>query len=356
MRRALILAALAACAGCGARSGLELERLDAGARPDASSLDARALDAFSPDAAPDCRVDGDCDDGLACSDDRCVAGECEHRYQSERCNDGVFCNGLERCEPVMGCVSPGRVCDDGTACTVDACDEARDRCVAEPEDTLCPLSFRCDVSRGCLARALVHDATNLFEIDLPSGELRMIGAFPISLTDIALAPDGTFYGASAELGLVRVDYRSVTYELDTPVSGSFNALDIAPDGTIFGAADDVIYIFDRAAARARVIARFPTGRISAGDLGFVEGRLYATATPVSVSRDGDELYEVDLATGGTRLVGTVGFECVWALAPLGTRLYGLTCEGRLLELDLTTGRGAQLSQRPGQAYWGAASR
>jgi len=223
-------------------------------------------------------------------------------------------------------------------------------------DSLCPMSFRCDVPRGCLARALVHDSSTLFEIDLPSGDLRRVGMFPISLNDIALAPDGTFYGASTEAGgLVRVDYVSVTYEIVAPVFGSFNALDVAPDGTIYGAADDVIYAFDLASGAAREVARMPPGLLSSGDLAFVEGRLYVTGFRDVAGLD-DTLVGVDLASGRSVAIGSIGYDCVWALAPLGPALYGLTCNGHLLELDLRSGRGRELSVRPEQAYWGAASR
>ncbi|GAB4212821.1 MAG: hypothetical protein OHK0013_36050 [Sandaracinaceae bacterium] len=361
--RGLIAAgALALLGGCGAKTGLDaLRPRDAGPSVDGSRNDATEahgpVDARAPDdAAPACRTDDDCDDGLACSVDRCIAGSCAHEYRGDRCDDGQFCNGPERCEPVVGCVSPGRRCDDGTACTVDACDESRDRCTATPEDDLCPLSFRCDGSRGCVARALVHDATNLYEIDLPSGDLGRVGSFPITLNDIALAPDGTFYGASSEVGaLVRVDYGSVTYEIVAPVPGSFNALDVAPDGTIYGASGNSVYVFDVTAGAAREVARLPRGGTSSGDLAWVGGRLYATMF-VGVFGGMDELVEVDVTTGRGRAIGEVGVTCVWALAPLGETLFGLTCNGELLELDVTTGAGRLLSRRRGQSYWGAASR
>lgn len=346
---ALVVLALPAC---GAKTGLDEPQIDAG-RPDAFL----PSDAFvPPDAAPECRTDDDCGDGLACSDDRCEGGSCAHQYLGDRCNDGVFCNGLEQCRPGVGCVSPGRVCDDGVACTLDACDDTLGRCTAEPEDARCPVSFRCDASRGCLARALVHDATTLYEIDLPSGELRLLGTFPISLNDIALAPDGTFYGASTDVGaLVRVDYRSVTYEIVAPVRGSFNALDVAPDGTLYGASDDVVYAFDVARGEARPVASFPTGLTSSGDLAFVEGRLYASGRP-SLVAPSDMLVEVDLGTGRAGILGPFGQDCVWALAPLGPSLYALTCDGLLLSVDLATGATTTLSARPTQSYWGAASR
>ena len=72
------------------------------------------------------------------------------------CDDGLWCNGVETCDPATGCVAgtpldcddanactTGDVCvsgeclgeavtcDDGLDCTVDACDEATDRWARE---------------------------------------------------------------------------------------------------------------------------------------------------------------------------------------------------------------------------------
>jgi streptogramin lyase len=55
-----------------------------------------------------------------------------------RCDDGLFCNGAERCDPITNACLPGEaaVCDDRDECTIDACDEAGDRCthVRTPRD------------------------------------------------------------------------------------------------------------------------------------------------------------------------------------------------------------------------------
>ena len=51
----------------------------------------------------------------------------------------------------------------------------------------------------------------------------------------------------------------------------------------------------------------------------------------------------------------MGFTCIWGLAAYGPTLYGLTCEGRILSIDTTTGKGAQLN-KVSTAFWGASAR
>ena len=346
------LALVALLSACGAKSGLEQgPPFDGGV--DAFAFDA-AVDAFMPDAAPDCRIDTDCDDRIACTDNRCVSGSCVFNAVSARCNDGLFCNGIEACDLSFGCVSPGRLCDDTVMCTADVCDEDRDRCVATPEDALCPVSFRCDGDRGCLARALVHDSANLYEVDLPGGEERLIGPLPISLTDIALAPDGTIYGADGS-NLVRVDLGTMRFEVIMPVSSAFNGLDTAPDGTLYGAANTGIFRFDLVRGTSARVASFPLRLTSSGDLAFIGARLFATATGPGLLEDA--LVEIDLTGGEGRVVGPIrGFRNIWGLAPRGEQLFGFAGGGEMLRIDIATGRGDLIVLRTTHGFWGAAAR
>ncbi len=100
-----------------------------------------------------------CDDGLACTRDGCdeVGDACVHEPDHALCDDGLFCNGAERCDGLAGCLpAPAAACDDGVDCTVDECDEEADSCSQRPDDGLCDDGLwcngteRCDALAGCL--------------------------------------------------------------------------------------------------------------------------------------------------------------------------------------------------------------
>ena len=113
-------------AGGGSDGGADAEvAVDAG-MDDAGGTDAGAMDAGT-DAGPECMGDGECD-------------------------DGVYCNGAERC--IEGsCADAERAieCDDGISCTRDSCDEAADDCAFVPDDGLCTAMAggTCEVPGDC---------------------------------------------------------------------------------------------------------------------------------------------------------------------------------------------------------------
>jgi hypothetical protein len=86
-----------------------------------------ALDAFrgfdypcpypDPDPCSSCTVDGDCDDTVDCTLDRCVDESCVNTPIDADCPDnGLFCDGVEMCDPALGCVSSGNPCLMGQLC------------------------------------------------------------------------------------------------------------------------------------------------------------------------------------------------------------------------------------------------
>lgn len=82
------------------------------------------------DAGPD-RVDG--------------AASCT---TSSQCDDGLICNGPEACVGNQCRTGTPLRCDDGIACTIDACTESAG-CVSRPDATRCNDGEQCIPSVGC---------------------------------------------------------------------------------------------------------------------------------------------------------------------------------------------------------------
>ena len=71
-----------------------------------------------------CSTAADCNDGNACTTDACVDGACTGTPVV--CDDGNACNGLEVCNPSAGSCMAGTplVCADANLCTNDSCNPA----------------------------------------------------------------------------------------------------------------------------------------------------------------------------------------------------------------------------------------
>ncbi len=107
-------------------------------RADASvpSLPAFGLAAGQALGGP-CIDDSQCFDDLPCTSGVCdqEIGACVFTGDDAICDDGVYCNGAERCDPRLGCrPGPPTSCSDSTPCTIDSCDEATRSCVRVQRD------------------------------------------------------------------------------------------------------------------------------------------------------------------------------------------------------------------------------
>jgi len=101
----------------------------------------------SNDTCGVCLVDGDCDDGVVCTDDTCVGGGCQYTANQSNCpDDGAFCNGTEFCDPLLDCQSSGDPCQANEFCneTTDACDQCQ-------VDADCDDGDPCTVGHACVA-------------------------------------------------------------------------------------------------------------------------------------------------------------------------------------------------------------
>lgn len=95
-----------------------------------------------------------CDDGNPCTSDECtITGQCSHGIRAaELCNDGKRCVYGGECEDGV-CVGKVKNCDDGIACTTDKCG-ASDCVNVASDSTVCDdnnpcTGDSCDVKAGC---------------------------------------------------------------------------------------------------------------------------------------------------------------------------------------------------------------
>ncbi|HKQ69923.1 MAG TPA: putative metal-binding motif-containing protein, partial [Polyangiaceae bacterium] len=103
-----------------------------------SGADADAADVFVPPAVDSgvilggpCLEDSQCQDGVDCTFDSCnlALRRCQFVVDDMRCQNDTFCDGVERCDPVLGCrPGPREACSDESACTIDSCVEATKSC------------------------------------------------------------------------------------------------------------------------------------------------------------------------------------------------------------------------------------
>ena len=114
------------------------------------------------DVEAGCRpgISPDPDDGVDCTDDHCdeLDDAVTHEPVHERCEDGQYCNGTEICDPEVGCIDGAPpILSDGIECTQDICDDSEDAVYHHPRSERCDDGLFCngpeicDPARGCVA-------------------------------------------------------------------------------------------------------------------------------------------------------------------------------------------------------------
>jgi len=94
----------------------------------------------------------DCDDVIGCTLDSCneATDSCDNVANDAICDNGQYCDGAETCDPVLDCqVGTAIDCNDGVGCTVDSCDEATDSCDNTPNNSVCNDGMFCNGIEVC---------------------------------------------------------------------------------------------------------------------------------------------------------------------------------------------------------------
>lgn len=103
-----------------------------------------------------------CDDGVACTRDACVEGACVSvQVIGQACDDGDACTTADVCDASGRCVGVAATCDDGNACTQERCEAGRG-CVVSgvvvgaacDDGSVCTDGDRCDASGACVGEAV----------------------------------------------------------------------------------------------------------------------------------------------------------------------------------------------------------
>ena len=137
---ALLACALVACGQRGASDRFPPDD-DSGLVNDGALVDVVG-ESIHPDSDPTlggpCIDDGQCArPSIPCATFTCdkSVNRCRAAPDDTRCDDGVYCNGGERCDPRVGCV-PGAVidCSRGDTCSIDRCVEETHGCVHSARD------------------------------------------------------------------------------------------------------------------------------------------------------------------------------------------------------------------------------
>ncbi|PIE17383.1 MAG: hypothetical protein CSA65_09125 [Proteobacteria bacterium] len=262
-----------------------------GGPPLDTAADQRQRDSAPPD--PDlpqgCTKASDCDDGVPCTSDRCVQGNCVHPLEAGFCSIEGVCYKTGDVDPKNSCQScdPGKddddwtVAGDGSPCASDGLWCTTDRCKAglcEHDPTLgCAISGVCVAKgqakpgNGCLVCEPSVDARAYTSVDGkpcgPTSQGLCVANACRRLT--ASTPPATAMGS--DISLAAVAYQPTGKQVwaggeavkgGRPGStgwGVFLRLDAGGAGKLQIAAKPVLAMWDRVAVQGKVFSEFSAG-------------------------------------------------------------------------------------------------
>ncbi|MSP92825.1 MAG: hypothetical protein EXR79_13645 [Myxococcales bacterium] len=103
-------------------------------------------------------TDKNCDDGNPCTDDSCSKGTCASTANAAPCSDNDACTQGDACAGgKCGAGSP-KPCDDGNPCTTDGCDPQAGTCASANNAAVCDDKNPCTLGDACKAGACTAGA------------------------------------------------------------------------------------------------------------------------------------------------------------------------------------------------------
>ncbi len=164
------------------------------------------------------------------------------------------------------------------------------------------------------------------------------------MTDIAISLDGIMFGGSFTT-LYRVNPATAECTRVGALDDEMTGLTFVSDGRLVGAGA-AVSIVDTSTGALTTLVRRGEYATSGDIIGLPDGMLYWTVT------GGDDLVQIDPATGDTRRMGSVSVSGVYGLGYADGALLGFTSSGEAIVMDTTTGRSTGSSRLSG-TWWGA---
>lgn len=309
----------------------------------------------NPDAGPStpdvpgilggrCIDGGFCNDDLICVDDVCVqdasAGEGEGEVgegegEGESCPDGDTdsdgaCNS-DDCNDDNPSVFPG---------ARESCDDVDSNCDGRMNDDL-----------DCTF--LAHDRDTTFAIDPFARTLTLLGDITLvdnaSMLDVDRDTDGKLLTVTSN-GIYEIRPNGQLLEVaDVSAPTGTNGMAINDDGELYlttsDGADSGAWRVDRTVTPANLVevGGFSNDQVSSGDCVFTKtgDLLMSIKNPDNADAD-DVLVEIDVETGSTTVIGSIGFRRVFGLSASFNGLFGVTQAGEVIEINPNTGAGTLL--------------
>ena len=177
----------------------------------------------------------------------------------------------------------------------------------------------------------------LYRLNPGSHRARLVGRTGVRLTDLAFR-GRTLYAISFT-DLYRLSARTgARREIGKLGVSGANALATRPaTNSLYGAdRNGILFRVNPRTGRATIIGRFGRHLLSAGDLAFADGHLYATVEHRGSARS--LLASVNARTGAAKVVGSTGYRNVYGLVTRYGALYGATFSGKFLAMCRRTGQ------------------
>ncbi len=346
-----------------------------------------AVTTVSTTSGPPCLSDEECNDDVGCTVDTCEPGGCTNVPQATLCDDGLICT-VDLCDTSLDCQHghTDSACNDGLGCTIDTCDEATDSCENAPCDNLCDDGTfcdgveRCDSALGCVqgppsceidlacANSSCSEGNDTCKHTFPAGcvqpDVHLLVTDAVGrLYDVAPLGNPTATIIANPNGVVHLDIAVLdgrwfvmdqglrelypgTNFVKNDISGlQLNSLGGGPDHMLYAAGTQVFRI-DPSNGMTTYLGDLPVGHSSSGDIAFLGDRLFVSTD----SPCGGALVEFDPVTGTSTVMGGDGLGCVYGLANVGGTLYIVNCDGKIGTFDPDTGEVRIFATTGVQAY------